>query len=59
MAGIVPPFGFEFRMRKMVFRKRERSSGKRPLEVLSIYFRINQKKNKEESRNDETLFFHA
>ena len=35
MAGIVPPFRFEFRMRKMVLGKRERSSGKRPLEVLA------------------------
>jgi hypothetical protein len=35
VAGIVPPFGFEFRMRKMVLGKREGSSRKRPLEVLA------------------------
>jgi hypothetical protein len=35
MARIVPPFGFEFRMREMVLWKREGSSGKRPLEVLT------------------------
>ena len=43
----------------MVLREGKESSWESPLEVLSIYFRINQKKNKEESRNDETLFFHA
>jgi hypothetical protein len=59
MAGIVPPFGFEFRMRKMVLGKRKGSSRKRPLELLSIYICMGQKKDKKESRNDETLFFHV
>jgi len=59
MAGIVPPFRFEFRMRKMVLGKRKDSSRKSPLEVLSIYSCMGQKKDKEESRNDETPFFHA
>jgi len=59
MPGIVPPFRFEFRMRKMVLGKRERPSGKSPFEVLSIYFCMGQKKDKKESRNDETPFFHA
>jgi hypothetical protein len=59
MAGIVPPFRFEFRMRKMVLGKRKDSSRKSPLEVLSICFCIGQKKNKKESRNNKTLFFHA
>jgi hypothetical protein len=35
MAGIVPPFGFEFRMRKMILRKREGSPWKGPLEALT------------------------
>jgi len=35
MARIVPPFGFEFRMRKMVFGKREDPSRKGSLEVLA------------------------
>jgi hypothetical protein len=35
MAGIIPPFCFEFRMRKMVLGKREDSSGKGPLEFLA------------------------
>jgi hypothetical protein len=49
MAGIVPPFGFEFRMRKMILGKREGSSGKSPPELLSIYFSIGQEKDKKES----------
>jgi len=59
MTGIVPPFRFEFRMRKMILGKRERSSRKSALEVLSIYFHRGQKKDKKESRNDEAPFFHA
>jgi hypothetical protein len=59
MAGIVPPFGFEFRMRKMVLGKRKDSPGQSALEVLSIYFCMGQKKDKKDCRNDETLFFHA
>ena len=59
MAGIVPPFGFEFRMRKMVLGKGKGSSRKGPLEVLSIYFCMGQKKDKKESRNDEASFFRA
>jgi hypothetical protein len=43
----------------MVLGKREDPSRKGPLEVLSIYFCMGQKKYKEESRNNETLFFHA
>jgi hypothetical protein len=39
MAGIVPPFRFEFRMRKMVLRKREGSSGKSALELLAQKWR--------------------
>ena len=35
MAGIIPPFRLEFRMRKVVLGKRERSSGKSALEVLA------------------------
>jgi hypothetical protein len=38
MAGIVPPFGFEFRMRKMVLGKRKDSSRKSPIELLTPYF---------------------
>jgi len=59
MAGIVPPFGFEFRMREVVPGKRKDFSGESPLELLSICFCIGQKKDKKESRNDETHFFHA
>jgi hypothetical protein len=35
MPGIVPPFGFEFRVRKMVLGKRIDSSRKGSLEVLA------------------------
>jgi hypothetical protein len=35
MAGIVPPFGFKFRMRKMVLGKRKDSPGQSALELLS------------------------
>ena len=35
MPGIIPPFGFKFRMRKMVPGKRKGSSRKRPLEILA------------------------
>jgi hypothetical protein len=35
MAGIVPPFCFEFRMRKMVLGKRKGSSRKGPFEILA------------------------
>jgi hypothetical protein len=35
MAGIIPPFRFEFRMRKMILRKRENPSRKGPLELFS------------------------
>jgi len=35
MAGIVPPFRFEFRMRKMILRKRKGSSRKSPFEFLA------------------------
>jgi hypothetical protein len=35
MAGIVPPFRFEFRMRKMILGKRKNPSRKSPLEVLA------------------------
>jgi hypothetical protein len=59
MAGIVPPFRLEFRMRKMILRKRKGSSGESPFEVLSRYFRLGQKKDKKKSRDDETLFSHA
>jgi hypothetical protein len=59
MAGIVPPFGFEFRMRKMILGKRERSPGKSALEVLSAYFCIGQNEDEEKSQNDGALFSHA
>jgi hypothetical protein len=59
MTGIVPPFRFEFWMRKMILGKREGPSGKRALEVLSIHFCMGQKKDKKESRNDETLCFYV
>jgi hypothetical protein len=59
MAGIVPPFGFKFGMRKMVLGKGKDFPRQSALEVLSIYFRMGQKKNKKKSRNGETLFFHA
>jgi hypothetical protein len=35
MARIIPPFGFEFRMRKMVLGERKDPSRKGPLEVLA------------------------
>jgi hypothetical protein len=35
MAGIVPPFGSKFRMRKMILGKRKNSSRKHPFELLS------------------------
>jgi hypothetical protein len=59
MAGIIPPFGFKFGMRKMVLGKRKDSSRKGPLEVLCIYFYMGQKKNKKNPQNDKTLFSHA
>jgi len=59
MARIVPPFGFKFRMRKMILGKRKDFPRQSPLEVLSIYFCMSQKKDKKESQNDEAPFFHA
>jgi hypothetical protein len=38
MAGIVPPFGFEFRMRKMVLGERKYSSRKSPLKLFTPCF---------------------
>jgi hypothetical protein len=35
MPGIIPPFCFEFRMRKMVLGKRKDSPGQSALELLS------------------------
>jgi hypothetical protein len=37
MTGIIPPFGFKFRMRKMVLRKGEDFPRQSTLEVLCIY----------------------
>jgi hypothetical protein len=38
MPGIIPPFGFKFRMRKMVLRERKSPSRKGAFEILGIYF---------------------
>ena len=53
VAGIVPPFGFKFRMRKMILRKGESSPRKGALEVLSVCFGGSEKESKKESSNDE------
>jgi hypothetical protein len=38
MAGIVPPFGFEFRMRKMILGKRKGSPRQGALELFTPCF---------------------
>jgi len=47
MAGIVPPFGFKFRMREVVLGKREGSSGKRAFEFLAQKCRSKGSKGQE------------
>ncbi len=50
MAGIIPPFRFELRMRKMILGKREDSPGKRPLELLTKKRRSKKSERQENYR---------
>jgi hypothetical protein len=57
MAGIVPPFCFEFRMRKMVLGEREYSSGKSALRVLSEKIRAEKGDHQENQKKGTGYFF--
>jgi len=58
MSGVVPPFCFEFRMRKMILRKREGSSRKSSLEVLSEKIRAERIEHEENQKKGTGYFLY-